>query len=718
MQESVDRLQEIFDEKFRQFSGIPIGIYGVGKNAGTIVENIKGYDFACLIAADHFHEMMYGYEVLPLAEALKKVKLIIIAAIPASTAIIYERIREEVPGHIPIYNMHGYLLTGDDNYRNNAYWKSTEQELHDAIDAHDTISFDIFDTLVMRRVLQPRDVFDPVAAGIDHEHVAKVFKDTRIRAEEQLYDTQVSPTIDEIYDLIGRELKLESSDIKKLRDMELKAEISVTVPRLRMVNALKYSFDKGRRVILTSDMYFGEADIRKVLAAAGITGSFDMLVSCDHSASKERGTLYGILKEKANGSSILHIGDDEINDIQRARENGIDAFYVKKGYDILAQSSGAFLLDKQCCFTDRCMLGYLISEMFNDPFVLNASEGKLRVCDYKDIALRLLPVTAVYLSYIIENAHLYDMLMFASRDGYFLYRMYDKYLKEHPDLNLPGAEYIYMSRSAVSSAAVLSYEDIDVLSNKVLDDPKLNLKSFYKTQFHVDLPDMFDMTNEAAVGKWGLDGLKEKLRAYYDDILSVSALNREKYLTYLRSAGVLKCEHPAIVDIVTQGTLVYGMRRILNKDIGLIAMGTSCVPNSYIDGSDVHSLYGNITERIGNAIHSMSDFSENHLLLEMLYGSDDGQLSGFDDEGRPVFAKGTEYDKGLLGGVQDELERMIGELFDTKMFNGISKEFAMDVLRLCKGKYSDYDEDIASEFSFSDPYDGSLSSVNLIDYLK
>lgn len=723
MNDVINKLQAGFDEHFGQYRGVPIGIYGTGKNAETILNSITGYDFKCLIATDHLHEMIYGLKVVPLCEAVEKVRLIIIAAIPSSTAIVYDRIKEDVPDSMPIYSMHGRLLTGDEGYRDNAYWKCSIDDLYNAIDSHEVISFDIFDTLITRRALQPQDVPRLVESmlvndqnkGTDIER----FADVRMAADRAMYSRFTSPTIECIYEYLANELSISAQEAERIKDIELSVEMSVVVPRKIMAEALDHAVKKGKQVILTSDMFFGSDDIRKILCAARIDVKCEMLISCEYDASKEKGSLFEILKEKAQSSSILHIGDSPENDIEKARENGIDTFYIKKGYDILAESSGAYIFDRIRNDADRQILGYIISEMFNDPFILNTSKGKLKVDSYRDIALRIFPITAVYMAYIEEHASSFDMLFFASRDGYFLHRTYERLRSRLSHQNLPPSKYVYMSRSAVSGASIFTTEDIEVLSNKIEDDPKLNLRDFYRMQFHITLPEEFDMTNADAIDKWGIEGLKEKLSEYNELIINNSAIERKRYLGYLDLAGVLGADHPAIIDIVTQGTLVYGLGRIIGKDMGLIAMGTSCVPNKYIsDKSLVHALYGNITERIGGNIHSMTDFSETHLLLEMLYGSTDGQLQGFDDEYNPIFVSGTEYDEKLLQGVQKELEKLLDYIVDIGLFGKISREFAMDVLRMCIGKYSEYSDDIREAFAFNDPYDGSLKESNLIDYIQ
>lgn len=188
--------------------------------------------------------------------------------------------------------------------------------------------------------------------------------------------------------------------------------------------------------------------------------------------------------------------------------------------------------------------------------------------------------------------------------------------------------------------------------------------------------------------------------------------NYRKYLKSLNTSG--KC---SIVDIVTQGTVVAGVSDILDRKMDLIAMGTTELPNKYIDDMKrVHSLLGQINERKGDIRYSFDDFSELHLFLEILYASCDGQFVRIDDSGCPEY-KENEYSEELLVGVQNCLADMISE-YD--LHNGktlFSTEFAKSLLRLFYNKFAMYDEKIRNQFMFDDPYDERMQSCNLIDKL-
>ncbi|SFG25439.1 hypothetical protein [Oribacterium sp. WCC10] len=701
-----------FDRKFKTYKSNRIAIYGIGKNAKLIVENTFDYNFTCLVANDHIGEVKFGLRILPIEEAINVSDMILIAAIPSSTAIVYNRIKDVVPENIKILDLQGCLLRGDDNYKNNPYWNSDKNNLKNLIDSHDVISFDVFDSLVTRIALVPHKVFD-------YMHLSDEFRDIRIKAEAELYKRYTSPSLTQIYEYI---CYLNGWNINKAQDFknkEIVTEQSVLVTRKRIVDFFKYAIATGKKVYLTSDMYLEKKDILSLLSSIGISDGFELLVSCEYQKTKESGELYDVLLEKNPRKTILHIGDNKDTDIERARAKGIDTFYIKKGYDILAESSCAYLFDLIHTEYDKYILGYAISQLMNDPFCLCSTKGKMNINSYADIAICILPMTLMYLARIVKWSGDYDEVLFASRDGYYLYKLYEWYREKNKALNLPKGKYIYVSRSAISSMAVKSVEDIDIFLNKIVDDPKLNLKKLIENQFHISISDDFNILTGEAVENWGLDEIKARIGQYYNLILKNADSLRKRYLKFLDNIGIQTYGKIAVVDVVTQGTLVYGLSSIFENQIDLFALGTSTVPNKYIkDISRVHSIYGNITERIGESIYSKNDFSELHLFIEMLYASKEGQFFTVDDELNPVFVKGSEYNLKLLESVQTILQTMIEKFVLDSVISEVSPEFALGMIRVFSKKYSVFSDEMKSKFSFEDPYDGNIQKCNLIDFIQ
>lgn len=714
----MSKIQEEFDNLFSEYKKLNIAIYGTGNNAQLILNNVSGYQFTNLVSKDNIGNIVCGKKVVNLEDAVHTSQMLIIAAVPASTAIIYERIRETVPKDYPIFDMRGNRMSGAEQYRENPYWESNAEQLKKLIEQKDVISFDIFDTLITRTVLEPTDVFRMVEERLHLEGMGISFYKWRIAAEKKCNAEAVAPTFVQIYEAMKMEYSLDAVAVARAMELEWETELEVIRPRKAMKELLEWTISIGKKVYLTSDMYFSKSDIQKLLAKAEIYVDVPILISSEYGKSKAEGSLYKILLEKAQSTKLLHIGDNYENDIQMAKRHGIDTFYVKRGYEMLAESSCGFLIDRINSFDDRRVLGTAIAKICNNPFVLHETKGKFCIDNYCKLAWCIVPITLLFMSEIVRNANKYDVILFAARDGFFLNRLYGD-IRKKSTKELAKGEYFYVSRSAVSSASVFSAEDINVLSNFVREDSNLNLKNFMYTQFHIEVADEYDMSMAEAYKNLGKEGIYDFLRLYEDTIIEKSERCRDNYWKYIRRVGVDKAEKIAVVDIVTQGTLIYGLSNMLDKEIDLLALGTTGIPNKYVrDIKRVSSVYGNVYEKIGEVVYSFSDFAELHLFLEMLYGSTEGQLFEFSDMGNPVMVQGTEYNAELMHGTQNEMMTIINEFGIDYYKMEISKEFALAFLSILYHKYSDKSKEIVAQFAFQDPYDGNMQKCNLMEFLS
>ena len=82
-----------------------------------------------------------------------------------------------------------------------------EEELKDIIDEYEAISFDVWDTLITRTVLQPEDVFSIVESkAIEMGIKASSFRSHRHEAVFQV--ARPNPNIDEIYDALQKAMEI------------------------------------------------------------------------------------------------------------------------------------------------------------------------------------------------------------------------------------------------------------------------------------------------------------------------------------------------------------------------------------------------------------------------------------------------------------------------------------------------------------------------------
>jgi len=185
------------------------------------------------------------------------------------------------------------------------------KNLKKAIDEKPIISFDIYDTLVIRPYFKPTDLF----VHLEKLYNATGFANARITAK--------GFTFDEIYKNIDKKYRW-------LKEKELSLEYNVTSPRPLLKNIYEYAVHKNKKIIIISDMYFSKKYLSKILKKCGYTKFMNLYVSSAYHKTKKSGSLYSkvIKKLNINSNKILHIGDNYKSDILQARKLGLNAFYV------------------------------------------------------------------------------------------------------------------------------------------------------------------------------------------------------------------------------------------------------------------------------------------------------------------------------------------------------------------------------------------------------
>lgn len=704
-----ENFSKAFDGLFAKYKEVPIALYGIGKNAEKIVKNIKGYNIVGLIAKDHVGEILFGKKVLSLEEAVAKAKIIIIAATPLSTTIIYNRIKHAVPDMVLLYDVHGHRMNGENFYENNPYWQKSYAELLAEIDQHEVISFDIFDTLLMRRVLEPRDVFHLVERTLQKEHINIPFAVWRIHAEVDLLQKIEHPDMDAIYLHMQKLYAIDDNLLQVLKAKELDSEEKCICARKKMVSAFEYAKHKGKEVYLLSDMYLNKRYMEKLLRKCKITGYRELIISCEVNASKGRGDIYEILLQKAQSKSILHIGDNQLSDIKNAEKNEVDAFFVMNAYRMLLQSNVGEIHERIESFDDKLLLGNLVATMLNDPFVLHKYKGKLYIDDEKMMAkICLAVITMVFMAWFVNEVKCKKnaVILFVSRDGYYLQKLYQR-IKDKIDL--PDDIYFYSSRVAASLSGMKNENDIENIWKSLFLCKDMNLKEYLALRFGIVFSEKFDLSIEKALDTIGYEGIEKAVLERKDEILLNTSKMRRNYLQYIAQLKLEKYDEIYITDIVTQGTTMYGLANVLNRSINLLAYGTYNMPNSHVpDMKYVKSLFGNAEGFI--------DFFNMYVVLEVAYASKEGQFSGINDYCQKIFTDATSYDGNLVTSLQEGISEFIkdyeeiDEEWFNKCFSTTLGSFIFGIL-----KKANVSENLKDKFSF---FDCMIGNINILQEIK
>ena len=204
--------------------------------------------------------------------------------------------------------------------------KHTEQ-LAERLSSYDVVSFDIFDTLILRPLKKPTDLF----GLMEQRNGLFDFHDNRIQAEADARRRSSSGEVNlfEIYDVLAPRY---GQDGKEMALREIEEEKRVCYPNPAMTELFRWLADKGVRIIALSDMYLPAQFLREILDGCGFTSIADVFVSCEYGAGKTGGALQHIVQAKLGDKlRFIHIGDNLDSDVRGSIVAGWDAIrYLRK----------------------------------------------------------------------------------------------------------------------------------------------------------------------------------------------------------------------------------------------------------------------------------------------------------------------------------------------------------------------------------------------------
>ena len=193
----------------------------------------------------------------------------------------------------------------------------------DKIDNAKVVSFDIFDTLLLRPYAKPEDMF----AHIEKMTGRKGFAERRKRAESEFYKTNGYKTEAGILDIYG-----EMGEFSDLKDMELDMEFAVLSQNSEMKTIYDYALARGKKVVATSDIYLPANFLNDVLKKNGFLNFAKLYISNTINKRKDRGDMYPhiIVDLGVSAHEIFHIGDNKHSDYTQARKYGLKAFHYPR----------------------------------------------------------------------------------------------------------------------------------------------------------------------------------------------------------------------------------------------------------------------------------------------------------------------------------------------------------------------------------------------------
>lgn len=484
-------------------------------------------------------------------------------------------------------------------YSNTVDWNNRLVEAKKRIlnPAIEVVSFDIFDTLIQRPLLEPVDLFTfvenkkrTVFPSMNYKF-AKFRKDAEVLARRKKGIEEVS--LAEIYQVMQEEYGLPVNVANELMQAEMELELEFCYPRKTAKQLYELALFVGKKVIITSDMYLPEKIVKQLLEKNGYDNYERLYLSCVGGKTKAVGNLYDQLLEELQmkPAQILHIGDNWQSDIEMTRTKGICNVFFPKATEVFknnlefggypAGASWGYVLNSwnaiynNSCSIEflgvRCMYALVANEYFDNPYRSFQKNSDFNASPYYmglyALGMHLYGVTAD----LIQKYGHRRAIHFVSRDGYLCKKIYDRIAPYYGAV--ATSNYLHLSRKALLPTSFTNQADFfeieDGISKDciVLHSPKSILKNFLniepdtevkellkKEGIHLNhlFTDVQEFRNFLKVlGKQDL--IYKKLEAY-------SSLLKEHFTTMVKEKDVL-------FDIGYNGTGQYLLSRLLDKKI-------------------------------------------------------------------------------------------------------------------------------------------------------
>lgn len=488
-------------------------------------------------------------------------------------------------------------------------------------------SFDVFDTLITRKVAEPKGIFalmqnilcrDEIYSDVP-ERLRENFYELRINAEELARVSNSAKgvdevTLDEIYLALGTSGNFKADVLKRLSDLEYQMELENVVGIPKNIERLKELLHKGERVVLISDMYLSVEQIRGLLVACdSIFHDITLYVSSEVKRRKVNANLYWVVCESENVScdDWIHIGNDSFQDIYIPQSIGIKTEH----YEPYA------LLDFENAFIEKN----------NDSVMFQLSIGVSRLLrkgqkDY-DMGCSIAgPILLSYAKWIVRECMEKNIrrLYFIARDGYILKALVDCIIRENAmDIS---TKYIYGSRKAWRMPS-LSTEEFNLVEMIKWSYPERirTVEDFAKTlqvsaeDLRKYLPEACNKERELLTEQeiQCLTGMLEENISFKKWYLQQMSPKKELLSSYLKQEIDCSDDEFAFVDLsgggITQGCLKKVMKAFYDKPIQTFFFKTDRV--NLVEDSICNTYLPN--------------YIQNNLVIEMLARASHGQTVGY-----------------------------------------------------------------------------------------
>ena len=514
------------------------------------------------------------------------------------------------------------------------------------------ISFDIFDTLLLRPFEKPTDVFSFL-----NQYVTKMIgKDVNFKALRKAAEKEARQklfpkeeiTIDEIYEFFT-EIPVKFRGAIKF--LEIETELKLCFKRKSAEIIYEKAKSMGFTIIAISDIYFEEPILRRLLQKNGIECDY-VFSSASLKKTKKNGSIFPVILNQLGieGFEMLHIGDNIISDIEKAKIYGIQTFHLpllRKEFYKNSEYNRLFKNQNNCLMAST-LLASLFAKLDEQKSLpqKNLFNDNLYNLGFNAFGMIMLP----FVNWVFEKAvsQKIDTLFFVARDGFLMQKMMQILHNNAPF----RCEYLEVSRKSIQSLQINSKEDVIEIFSQGFRNT--SIKNFISEKLECDPSKIaedilfFGFKNMKTRVKHFIflpsdkKRLKKVIEFYSDEILKKMQAEKVNALKYLNKSGVLSNQKVALCDVGYSGTTqkiianlrgseeIYGYYLLTNWK-------AKKVKNTF--GFLRNFMFSIKFKRFRDAIRIMET---------VIFSAPSGTVKEYDRSGNPVHSKLEKYEQKRL----------------------------------------------------------------------
>ncbi len=439
------------------------------------------------------------------------------------------------------------------------------------------VSFDVFDTLLARRVEPPEAIQQAVARELEQRlhlglggaqlHALREQAEARLREAARIgggdgechFDELARDWASAIAQLSGTEATTIEAAIQTI-EQEMEQRALYARPGARAL--LEWLRARGLAVIATSDMYLGERQLRALLDANGLLDLLDAVhVSSETGLCKHSGKLFEhLLSEHGwKAGQLLHLGDNAHSDHLAPIRAGVRGVWLREPAELrrrVRQRIAWEMRERGAIWPGN----WFFDCLENSPPSADMPDEPGFFFDYG--RWRLGPVFCAFLAGLVERLRNERpaQVFFVARDGYLFHQLY----QQRPDhAQLPPSAYLYASRRAIAAAAIANGMREEQAAVALLNPKQQGLLSILKT-FALNPDDFRDSARRHGFKELGAplaSAADPRLRAFLADpevdarLRAAGQRARDHLEAYLEQIGFFGHPAVALVDIGWNGTI-------------------------------------------------------------------------------------------------------------------------------------------------------------------